>query len=46
MEVNGHLHAPAAFNVEIRAAGTRWIGGCMSPEANVDGVAKKSHYYP
>jgi hypothetical protein len=36
---------PGRFNVEVRVAGTHWIGGWMGPRAGLDEVAKKiSHY--
>jgi len=35
MKVNGQLHVPA------RAPCTNWLGGCVGPQANLDGVVKR-----
>jgi hypothetical protein len=40
MEVNGELHAPAAYPRE-RAPGTHWIGGRVGPRAVLDAVVKR-----
>jgi predicted DNA-binding protein with PD1-like motif len=35
MEVNGQLHVHAAFTLDRSAAGTHFIGGCVSPRAGM-----------
>jgi hypothetical protein len=36
MEVSGQLHAPTALPLAERAAGIRWIVGCVGPRAGLD----------
>jgi len=36
---------PCGFTPGVRALGTHWIGGWVSPRAGLDAVLKNFHYY-
>jgi hypothetical protein len=41
VEVDGHLHVPAALPPGESVSGTHWAGGWMGPRAGLDAVAKR-----
>jgi hypothetical protein len=41
VEVSGQLHTLTTLLPGIKAPGTHWIGGCVSPRAVLDAVVKK-----